>query len=143
RESGREKHSPIYTTMSIPSIFSTITHGVYIVTVVSSEAAGRATVDRSTSGHGAFTASGITHVSFHPLLIALCINHQHSSYKLLRESILSAVPVVPKDRVNLFSNFARRPPEGKNKLKKSTCSKHAEHGAPIVEDCISSFECKA
>jgi flavin reductase (DIM6/NTAB) family NADH-FMN oxidoreductase RutF len=57
---------------SLATLFQRLTQGVYVVGVTHEEV------------RNAFTAAWIMQVSFDPLLLALSINPQHSSYGLLK-----------------------------------------------------------
>ena len=84
------------------SLFQKLTHGVYVIGV-------------SCNGeNNAFTASWVMQVSFTPLLLALSINPDHSSYKLLKEGGVFSVNVLPKDRFDLAEHFGQ--PESTDKL---------------------------
>ena len=63
---------------SIAALFKTLTQGVYVIGVANGEE------------RNAFTAAWVMQVSFDPLLLALSINPQHSSYRLLKEGSPSA-----------------------------------------------------
>src|SRR5438067_10450281 len=55
----------------IIKLFRQLTYGVYVIGVAEGKVC------------NAFTAAWVMQVSFHPLLLALSINTQHSSYELL------------------------------------------------------------
>jgi flavin reductase (DIM6/NTAB) family NADH-FMN oxidoreductase RutF len=54
-------------------LFKRLTQGIYVIGVARGEV------------RNAFTAAWVMQVSFDPLLLALSINPQHSSYRLLKE----------------------------------------------------------
>src|SRR5262249_23618193 len=67
---------------SIAALFQRLTQGVYVVGV----AHGRV--------RNAFTAAWVMQVSYDPLLLALSINPNHSSYSLLKEGRSFSVNVL-------------------------------------------------
>jgi flavin reductase (DIM6/NTAB) family NADH-FMN oxidoreductase RutF len=109
------------------SLFQKLTHGVYVIGV-------------SCMGeNNAFTASWVMQVSFTPLLLALSINPDHSSYKLLKEGGVFSVNVLPKDRFDLAEHFGQ--PESTDKLS-SVVWHQGKTTAPVLDDAIAFFECK-
>ena len=87
---------------SITTLFSRLTMGVYVIGV----------------GHGevrnAFTDAWVMQVSFDPLLLALSINPNHSSYGLLKQSGAFSVNVLKHDRLELAAHYGG--PAGADKL---------------------------
>jgi flavin reductase (DIM6/NTAB) family NADH-FMN oxidoreductase RutF len=63
-------------------LFKRLTQGVYVIGVAHGEV------------RNAFTAAWVMQVSFDPLLLALSINPQHSSYRLLKEGRTFSVNVL-------------------------------------------------
>jgi flavin reductase (DIM6/NTAB) family NADH-FMN oxidoreductase RutF len=53
----------------------------------------------------AFTAAWVMQVSFDPLLLALSINPQHSSYRLLKEGGTFSVNVPKHGQLDLAARF--------------------------------------
>jgi flavin reductase (DIM6/NTAB) family NADH-FMN oxidoreductase RutF len=80
---------------SIAALFKRLTQGVYVVGVTSGET------------RDAFTAAWVMQVSYDPLLLALSINANHSSYWLLKEGRLFSVNVLKKDQLDLADRYGR------------------------------------
>ena len=109
------------------SLFQKLTHGVYVIGV-------------SCNGeNNAFTASWVMQVSFTPSLLALSINPDHSSYKMLKEGGVFSVNVLPKDRLDLAEHFAL--PVNTDKLA-GVAWHPGKTTAPILDDAIAFFECE-
>ena len=72
---------------SLATLFQRLTQGVYVVGVAHEEV------------RNAFTAAWIMQVSFDPLLLALSINPQHSSYGLLKGGGAFSVNVLKKGQL--------------------------------------------
>ena len=108
-------------------LFQKLTHGVYVIGV-------------SCNGeHNAFTASWVMQVSFNPLLIALSINPNHLSYKILKEGGVFSVNVLPKDRLDLAEHFSH--PASTEKLTGIEWHQ-GKTIVPILDDAIAFYECK-
>ena len=79
-------------------LFQLLTQGVYVVGVA----------------HGgvcnAFTAAWVMQVSFDPLLLALSISPQHSSYALLKQGRAFSVNVLKKGQLELPPTMVGRHP---------------------------------
>jgi flavin reductase (DIM6/NTAB) family NADH-FMN oxidoreductase RutF len=79
--------------------------------------------ERNTSGsiaalfqrltQGAFTAAWVMQVSCDPLLLALSINPNHSSYSLLKEGLSFSVNVLKKGQLDLADHFRLSGPADK------------------------------
>src|SRR3984957_1056455 len=110
------------------ALFRRITVGVYIVGVA----------------HGAerdaFTASGLMHVSYDPLLLALAINPQHASYRLMRDSGEFAVSVLAHNQMQLARRFGSAIPDGTDKMTSVPWGRR-QRGIPILEDSLAFFDC--
>ena len=78
---------------SIAALFQRLTQGVYVVGVAHGEA------------RNAFTAAWVMQASFDPLLLALSINPQHSSYGLLKQGEVFSVNVLKKGQLELAAHF--------------------------------------
>jgi hypothetical protein len=78
---------------SIAALFKTLTQGVYVIGVANGEE------------RNAFTAAWVMQVSFDPLLLALSINPQHSSYRLLKEGGAFSVNVLKHGQLDLAARF--------------------------------------
>ena len=108
-------------------LFQKLTHGVYVVGV-------------SCNGEkNAFTASWVMQVSFTPLLLALGINPNHSSYKMLKKGGAFTVNVLPTDRLDLAEQFGQ--PMSTDKFA-GVVWHQGKITAPILDDAIAYFECK-
>ena len=71
----------------LATLFQRVTQGVYVVGVAHGEV------------RNAFTAAWVMQVSFEPLLLALSINPQHSSYGLLKGGGAFSVNVLKKGQL--------------------------------------------
>jgi flavin reductase (DIM6/NTAB) family NADH-FMN oxidoreductase RutF len=80
---------------SIAALFQRLTEGVYVVGVAHGKA------------RNAFTAAWVMQVSYNPLLLALSINPNHSSYSLLKEGRSFSVNVLKKGQLDLADHFNR------------------------------------
>jgi integrase len=74
---------------SIAALFQRLTQGVYVVGVARGET------------RDAFTAAWVMQVSYDPLLLALSVNTNHSSYRLLKEGRLFSVNVLKKGQCRM------------------------------------------
>lgn len=108
-------------------LFRRITAGVYVIGVADQE------------HHNAFTAAWVTQVSFQPLLLALSINPQHSSYKILKAGGGFSVNVLRNDQIDLAAHFGG--PGQADKL--SAVAWHpGKNGVPLLDDALARFECE-
>jgi flavin reductase (DIM6/NTAB) family NADH-FMN oxidoreductase RutF len=111
----------------IARLFRQLTHGVYVIGVAHGEVC------------NAFTAAWMMQVSFNPLLLALSINTQHSSYGLLTCSRVFSVNVLSQDQLDLAAHFGR--PAAENKLATvQWCRKLT--GAPVLTGALAYFDCE-
>ncbi len=111
----------------IVNLFKSITQGIYVVGVCDEDQ------------YNAFTASWIMQVSFNPMMLALSINPDHSSYRLLKGSGVFSVSVLAKDQIELAAHFASR--ASSKKLSAISWDTHRTR-APILTDALAFFECK-
>jgi flavin reductase (DIM6/NTAB) family NADH-FMN oxidoreductase RutF len=111
---------------AIAQLFRELTHGVYVVGVAHG------------SECNAFTAAWVMQASFDPLLLALSINPEHTSYPLLITSGTFTVNVLSQDQMTLAAHFAQ--PGCKNKLSGIDWSQKRT-GAPVLAECLAYFEC--
>lgn len=112
--------------LAMAELFQRLSCGVYVVGV----AAG----DRK----NAFTAAWVMPVSFQPLLLALSIHPEHSSYALLKEGTGFSVNVLRRDQIDLAAWFGA--PRATDKL--AGIAWHGGRtGAPLLEDALARFEC--
>lgn len=112
--------------LAMAELFRRLSCGVYVVGV----AAG--------GQRNAFTAAWVMPVSFRPLLLALSINPNHSSYALLQEGRAFSVNVLRADQRELAAWFGG--PQQRDKL--AAVPWHSgPTGAPLLEDVVARFEC--
>ena len=112
---------------SIAALFGRLTHGVYVVGVAHGEA------------RNAFTAAFVMQASFDPMLLALAINPQHSSYALLSQGGAFSVNVLKKGQLDLAVHFGQ--PARADKLA-SVAWTEGRTGAPLLQECLAWFECR-
>jgi flavin reductase (DIM6/NTAB) family NADH-FMN oxidoreductase RutF len=112
---------------TIAELFQRLTQGVYVVGVAHGGA------------RNAFTAAWVMQVSFNPLLLALSIDPQHSSYRLLKEGRAFSVNVLKKGQLDLAEHFAR--PASTEKLATSQWTT-GRIGVPLLHEALAWFECR-
>jgi flavin reductase (DIM6/NTAB) family NADH-FMN oxidoreductase RutF len=112
---------------SIAALFQRVTHGVYVVGVVHREV------------RNAFTAAWVMQVSFDPLLLALSINSQHSSYGLLKQGRAFSVNVLKKGQLELAAHCGLSASTDKLALMEWTTGRT---GAPLLREAVAWFECQ-
>jgi flavin reductase (DIM6/NTAB) family NADH-FMN oxidoreductase RutF len=112
---------------SIADLFQRLTQGVYVVGGAHGEA------------RNAFTAAWVMQVSFDPLLLALSINPQHSSYGLLKQSRAFSVNVMKKSQMELAAHFGRPARADKLALVEWTTGRA---GTPLLREALAWFECQ-
>lgn len=113
----------------IAELFRHLTAGVYVV--------GVADHDRL----DAFTASSIMQVSFSPLLLAISVNPEHESYRLLSEGRVFAVSVLRAQQLALAEHFGTQSGRTVDKLA-SISWRPGKTGAPLLVDALAHFECQ-
>jgi flavin reductase (DIM6/NTAB) family NADH-FMN oxidoreductase RutF len=112
---------------SVALLFQRLTQGVYVVGVAHDEI------------QNAFTAAWIMQVSFEPLLLAVSVNPNHSSYRILQQGHGFSVNVLQKGQRELAAHFGRSAEV--NKLAGVEWSKGLT-GAPLLTRALAWFECK-
>ena len=112
---------------SIAALFQRLTLGVYVVGVAHGEA------------RNAFTAAWVMQVSFNPLLLALSIDPQHSSYHLLKEGRAFSVNVLKKGQLELAEHFGRS--ASSDKLAGIEWTQGCA-GLPLLRESLAWFECR-
>jgi flavin reductase (DIM6/NTAB) family NADH-FMN oxidoreductase RutF len=112
---------------SIAALFERLTQGVYVVGVAHGGA------------RNAFTAAWVMQVSYDPLLLALSINPEHSSYALLKEGRAFGVNVLKKGQLDLAAHFGRS--DGFDKLS-STQWTTDRFGLPLLREALAWFGCR-
>ena len=76
-------------------LFRQLTHGVYVIGVADDDQ------------FNAFTAAWVMHVSFNPLVLAVSVNSNHSSYTMIRNSKLFSVNVLKNDQLHFAEHFGK------------------------------------
>ena len=112
---------------SIAALFQRLTQGVYVVGVAHGEA------------RNAFTAAWVMQVSFDPLLLALSINPQHTSYALLKQGGAFSVNVLKKGQLELAAHYGQSARADKMAATTWTAGRT---GAPLLRECLAWFECQ-
>lgn len=103
-----------------------ISHGVYVVGV------------RDGEFRNAFTAAWVMQVSFDPLLLAISINPEHYSYRLLKNGGICTINVLGREQYAIAEHFGR---SGLDKMAGFQWLS-AETGAPILQDSLAYFDCE-
>lgn len=103
-----------------------ICHGVYVIGVGNGER------------QNAFTAAWVMQVSFDPLLLAISINPEHYSYRLLQESGVCTVNVLGRDQYAIAEHFGR---SASDKMKGFDWQV-AKTGAPVLSESLAYFDCE-
>lgn len=113
--------------LAMAELFRRITAGVYVIGVADRES------------RNAFTAAWVMPVSFQPLLLALSINPNHSSYRMLKDGGGFSVNVLRRDQINLAVHFGG--PNRGDKL--DAVEWHpGKTGLPLLENVVAHFECE-
>ena len=113
----------------IAALFRRLTQGVYVI--------GVAQGDR----RNAFTAAWVTQVSFDPLLIALSINPDNASYRMLVDAGGFTVNVLEQSRTDLARDFGLRSGREVDKLA-GVRWRPARSGAPVLTDGVAYLDCR-
>ena len=112
---------------SVAALFQRLTQGVYVVGVTHGEV------------RNAFTAAWVMQVSYDPLLLALSINPNHSSYPLLNEGRSFSVNVLKKGQLDLAEHYGR---SGQVEELASTDWTTDRIGLPLLREALAWFECQ-
>jgi len=112
---------------SIAALFQRLTQGVYVVGVAHGEV------------RNAFTAAWVMQVSYDPLLLALSINPNHSSYLPLKKGRSFSVNVLKKGQLDLADHFGRSDRADKLALMDWTTDRI---GLPLLSEAVAWFECQ-
>jgi flavin reductase (DIM6/NTAB) family NADH-FMN oxidoreductase RutF len=112
---------------SIAALFERLSQGVYVVGVAHGEA------------RNAFTAAWVMQASYDPLLLALSVNPENSSYALLKERRAFSVNVLKKGQLDLAAHFGRS--DDSDKLA-STQWTTGPFGLPLLHEALAWFECR-
>jgi len=113
----------------ITALFRRLTQGVYVVGVGDGDE------------RDAFTAAWVMQVSFDPLLLALSINPEHASYRLLHAGRGFTVNVLKQGQEELARRFGTRSGREEDKLAGINW-RPGKTGAPILEDALAYFDCE-
>jgi flavin reductase (DIM6/NTAB) family NADH-FMN oxidoreductase RutF len=108
-------------------LFRQLTQGVYVVCVTHK------------NRDNAFTAAWIMQVSFNPLLVALSVNPDHSSYEILTRGGNFSINVLAVNREDLAQHFSQ--PAAMDKLDYVKWHR-GKTGAPILDDAMAYFDCE-
>jgi flavin reductase (DIM6/NTAB) family NADH-FMN oxidoreductase RutF len=111
----------------LPSLFASLTHGVFVIGVASGER------------RNAFTAAWVMQASFDPPILALSINPRHSSYRLMTEGRAFTVNVLACDQLSLAEHFGQ--PAAVDKLA-TVAWQPAGSGAPLLDAALAIFDCR-
>jgi len=111
----------------IENILQYITQGVYIVGVTDGEKI------------NAFTAAWVMQVSFSPVLLAISINPEHYSYRLLKKGSVCSVNVLSQEQMQMAAHFGR---SGVNDKMSVGTWVAAVTGAPVLQESLAYFDCK-
>jgi len=114
-------------TGSIAALFQRLTHGVYVIGVAQGEL------------RNVFTAAWVMQVSYDPLLLALSINRNHSSYRLLREGRVFSVNVLRTGQLDLAERHGQ--PADTDKLARTEWTT-GRLGPPLLREALAWFECR-
>jgi len=112
---------------SIAALFQRLTQGVYVIGVAHAQR------------RNAFTAAWVMQVSYDPLLLALSINRNHSSYLLLKDGRSFSVNVLKKGQLNLAEHYGR--PAGTDKLALADWTT-GQTDLPLLPEALAWFECQ-
>lgn len=103
-----------------------ISHGVYVVGVRDGETT------------NAFTAAWLMQVSFDPVMLALSINPEHNSYRLLESGRCCTVNVLGRDQMAIAEHFGRSVPDKMT----GYAWQQAKTGAPVLPESLAYFDCE-
>jgi flavin reductase (DIM6/NTAB) family NADH-FMN oxidoreductase RutF len=80
-------------------------------------------------------------VSFSPLLVAISINPEHESYKLLGSGRVFAISVLREQQEALAKHFGTQSGRTVDKLA-SIAWRPGKTGAPLLADALAHFDCQ-
>ncbi|MBA3260349.1 MAG: flavin reductase [Gemmatimonadales bacterium] len=113
----------------IAELFRRVTLGLYVV--------GAADGER----RDAFTAAWLTQVSFDPLLLALSVNPQNASHRLLHAGGGFTVSVLEETQQEVARHFGLSSGRDRDKLA-GIAWRPGRRGAPVLRDALAWFECE-
>lgn len=111
---------------NIADLCRLISHGVYVIGV------------RDGEKTNAFTAAWVMQVSFDPVMLALSINPEHYSYRLLESGRCCSVNILGREQMNLAEYFGR---SAADKMAGHSWQK-ARTGAPVLSESLAYFDCE-
>ncbi|WP_341326529.1 flavin reductase family protein [Methylotuvimicrobium sp. KM2] len=103
-----------------------ISHGVYVIGV------------RDGEKTNAFTAAWVMQVSFSPVMLALSINPEHYSYRLLEAGKCCSVNVLGRDQMIMTEHFGRSAPD----KMAGYVWQQEKTGAPVLSESLAYFDCE-
>lgn len=103
-----------------------ISHGVYVIGV------------RDGDKSNAFTAAWVMQVSFSPVMLALSINPEHYSYRLLEAGKCCTVNVLGREQMTIAEHFGRSAPD----KMAGYVWQQAKTGAPVLSESLAYFDCE-
>ncbi|PKM36061.1 MAG: flavin reductase [Gammaproteobacteria bacterium HGW-Gammaproteobacteria-10] len=103
-----------------------ISHGVYVVGV------------RDGEKTNAFTAAWVMQVSFDPVMLALSINPEHNSYRMLDSGQCCTVNILGRDQMAVAEHFGRSVPD----KMAGYAWQQAKTGAPVLSESLAYFDCE-
>ncbi len=107
-----------------------IVHGVYVVGVKGAD-----------GKLNAYTATWVTQASFKPPLVAIGVNREALSYRMIEESKVFVVNFLGTDQKPLAQHFLKPTHLGGDKLE-GVRYRLGKTGAPILEEGIAFVECE-
>lgn len=107
-------------------LFKQLSHGVYVIAVSDGV------------NHNAFTAAWVMQVSFNPPLLAISINPDNYSYKLLLAGGVCTVNVLGQHQYAVAEHFGRSHP---NKMAGYNWQAGLS-SAPVLADSLAYFDCR-
>jgi flavin reductase (DIM6/NTAB) family NADH-FMN oxidoreductase RutF len=97
------------------------------------------------SKHGdtvnAMTANWLTQVSFTPEIVALAVEKDSLTHRLIDEGRVFAVSVLEKSQKDVAQHFIRHQ-EGSGEKIGDYRFRRMPTGAPVLEDCLAFLDCK-
>lgn len=111
----------------IGKLLKHISQGVYVIGVSDGQQA------------NAFTAAWVMQVSFSPVLLAISINPEHTSYRLLKQGKVCSVNILSKQQMSMAAHFGQS--GGKGKMSVGSW-KSVVTGAPVLQESLVYFDCK-
>lgn len=110
-------------------LFRRLTNGVYVVGVYHD---GRS---------NAFTAAWLSQVSFRPLLVALSVNPENFSYRLLKQSRIFSLSALKRGQLDLARHFGCQSGAHTDKLAGQRW-RRGTLGAPVLLEAAAYLECR-